>query len=130
MDFKNTKTYENLQQAFSGESQASVRYAIFAKKAKQEGNKELEKFFLEASQEEQEHATLWYSLLNGGEIPTSKANVEKAIEYENEEWTDSYEMMARVAKEEGFEHIAKHFEEVANEEEEHEGLLNDFLTKF
>jgi rubrerythrin len=127
MDFTKTKTYKNLQDAFSGESQASMRYAIFAAKAKEEGHKELEEFFLEASQEEKGHATLWYGLFNGGSVPTSKENVEKAIQHENEEWTDSYEVMAKVAREEGFEDIAKHFDQVASEEEGHEGHLHDFL---
>lgn len=129
MNFKDSKTFKNLQEAFSGESQASMRYRIFAEKAKEEGNAELEEFFLEQSQEEREHATLWYSLLNGGQIPNSLENVKTAIKHENEEWTNSYEMMARVAKEEGFEDIAKHFENVAKEEEGHEGHLHEFEKK-
>lgn len=129
MDFYSSKTYQNLQDSFAGESQASMRYSIFAEKARQEGNKELEEFFLEQAQEERQHATLWYSLLNGGEIPTTLENVKTAIKYENDEWTNSYEMMARLAKEEGFDEIAKHFEHIANEEEGHEGHLHEYEKK-
>lgn len=129
MEFKDSKTFKNLQDAFAGESQASMRYGIFAEKAKEEGNKELEEFFIEQSQEEKEHATLWYSLLNGGAIPASLENVKTAIMHENEEWTNSYEMMARVAREEGFEDIANHFDQVAKEEEGHENELHEYEDK-
>lgn len=129
MNFKNSETYKNLQEAFSGESQASMRYSIFAEKAKDEGNFELEKFFLEQSQEEKEHATLWYSLLNGGSIPTSLENVKTAIVHENEEWTNSYEIMAQTARKEGFEEIANHFDNIAKEEEGHEHHLHEFEKK-
>ena len=37
MEFKNSKTAENLMKAFAGESQARNRYTYYASKAKKEG---------------------------------------------------------------------------------------------
>ena len=47
-------------------------------------------------------------------------NLYAAAEGENYEWTDMYAQMARDAHEEGFEHIAFLFEQVAKIEKEHE----------
>ncbi|MGI5841926.1 MAG: rubrerythrin family protein [Christensenellales bacterium] len=127
MDFKNSQTYKNLLNSFAGESQASMRYSIFERKANEEGLTEAAAFFKEAKEEERHHATIWYSLLFGGQIPSTKENIEIQIGYENDEWTNSYEHMAQVAREEGFEEIAKAFEAVANEEEGHESHLHDLL---
>lgn len=129
-DLKGTKTEQNLLNSFAGESMAHLRYAMFEEVARKEGHAEAAKFFSEAKNEEAGHAKLWYSLLNGGKVPTTKVNIDYQIQKENEEWTDvenSYEHMAKVAKEEGFEDIAKHFEEVASEEEDHESHLHDLL---
>ena len=38
MDFKGSRTEQNLMAAFSGESMARNKYLFFAEKARQEGN--------------------------------------------------------------------------------------------
>ncbi len=50
------KTLENLQAAFNGESNASVKYAAFAKKADAEGYHQVASLFRAASRAEQIHA--------------------------------------------------------------------------
>lgn len=37
VDFENSQTRKNLEAAFAGESQASVKYGYYAKAAKKEG---------------------------------------------------------------------------------------------
>ncbi len=127
---KGTKTEENLLKSFAGESMAHLRYGLFEEVAKKEGYEKIADFFARAKAEERGHAKLWYSLLNGGKVPTTKENINYQIQKENEEWTDqenSYEFYAKVARKEGFEEIAKHFEAVAGDEEEHEDHLHDLL---
>lgn len=129
---KGTKTEANLQKAFANESMAHLRYSLYEEVAKKEGHESAAKFFAEAKLEERGHASLWFKLLNGGEVPKTKTNLENQIEAENEEWSDnenSYETMAKVAREEGFEDIAAHFLEVANDEEDHEGHLHEILKQ-
>ena len=55
---------------------------------------------------------MWFKLLNGGEIGTTAENLNVAADGENYEWTDMYAEFAKIAKEEGFDHIAYLFEEV------------------
>ena len=56
----------------------------------------------------------------GGEIGTTAENLNAAADGENYEWTDMYAEFAKIAKEEGFDHIAYLFEEVGKIEKEHE----------
>ena len=120
MELKGSKTEKNLMEAFAGESQARNKYTYFASKAKKEGYEQIAALFQETADNEKEHAKLWFKLLHGGEVPTTAENLLAAAEGENYEWTDMYDRMAKEAKEEGFDHIAFLFAEVAKIEKEHE----------
>ncbi len=120
MELKGTKTEKNLMTAFAGESQARNKYTYFASKAKKEGYEQIAAIFQETADNEKEHAKMWFKLLNGGEIGSTVENLQSAADGENYEWTDMYSEFAKEAKEEGFNHIAYLFEEVAKIEKEHE----------
>ena len=120
MELKGSKTEQNLMAAFAGESQARNKYTYFASKAKKEGYEQIAALFQETADNEKEHAKIWFKLLNGGEISGTAENLKAAAEGENYEWTDMYAEFAKTAKEEGFDHIAFLFEEVAKIEKEHE----------
>ena len=66
-----TKTEANLQTAFAGESQARNKYTYFASKARKEGFVQIAAIFEETAKNEQEHAKIWFKLLNGGEISST-----------------------------------------------------------
>ena len=119
-ELKGTKTEQNLMTAFAGESQARNKYTYFASKAKKEGYEQIAAIFQETADNEKEHAKMWFKLLNGGEIGTTAENLNAAADGENYEWTDMYAEFAKIAKEEGFDHIAYLFEEVGKIEKEHE----------
>jgi rubrerythrin len=120
MELKGSKTEKNLMTAFAGESQARNKYTYFASKAKKEGYEQIAAIFQETADNEKEHAKMWFKLLNGGEIGSTAENLKAAADGENYEWTDMYAEFAKEAKEEGFNHIAYLFEEVAKIEKEHE----------
>ena len=128
MELKGSKTEKNLMDAFAGESQARNKYTYFASKAKKEGYEQIAAIFQETADNEKEHAKMWFKLLNGGDIPSTEENLLAAAEGENFEWTDMYERMAEEAKEEGFNHIAFLFSEVAKIEKEHEERYRKLLT--
>lgn len=135
MELKGSKTEENLIKAFAGESCARNKYTYFASKAKKEGYEQIAAIFEETANNEKEHAKMWFKLLNGGEIKSTKENLKAAAEGENFEWTDMYKEFAKTAKEEGFDDIAFLFEEVAKIEKHHEerylkllGNINDNLV--
>lgn len=124
---KGTKTEKNLEEAFAGESMARNKYTYFASKAKKEGYVQIAALFEETAVNEREHAKLWFKYLHGGEVASTAENLLAAAEGENFEWTDMYERMAREAREEGFEEIAKKFEMVGAIEKHHEERYRKLL---
>ena len=125
MDLKGSKTEKNLETAFAGESQARNKYTYFSSVAKKEGYQQVSAIFEETANNEKEHAKMWFKLLNGGDVKDSlKVNTIEALEMaasgENYEWTDMYKEFALTAKDEGFDNIAKLFEQVGEIEKHHE----------
>ncbi len=127
MELKGSKTEQNLMKAFAGESEARNKYTYFASKAKKDGYEQIAAIFEETANNEKEHAKMWYKELNGGSIPSTLENLETAANGENYEWTDMYSEFAKVAREEGFEDIAKKFEGVAKIEREHENRYRKLI---
>jgi len=127
MNLKGTKTEQNLMAAFAGESQAATKYQYYASKAKKEGYVQIADFFEKTAKNEKEHAKLWFKLLHGG-MPSTVENLKDAASGENYEWTDMYKEFAAVAREEGFEEIAKMMEGVGAIEKHHEERYNKLLA--
>jgi rubrerythrin len=131
MDLKGSQTEKNLLAAFAGESQARTRYSFFASVAKKEGYEQISGIFQETSDNEREHAQLFWNHLKGGmaEITasypagitgTTAANLKAAAEGEKHEWGTLYPGFADVATREGFPEAARTFREVAKVEAYHE----------
>lgn len=119
-ELKGTKTEKNLLEAFAGESMARNKYTFFAKKARKDGYEQIAAIFEETAANEQEHAKLWFKLLQGGEIKDTLTNLGEAAAGEHFEWTDMYARMADEADAEGFPHIAAKMRKVAAIEKHHE----------
>ena len=126
MELKGSKTAANLAYAFAGESQARNKYDYFASKAKKEGFEQIAALFQETAANEKEHAKLWFKHLGG--IGTTKENLLAAAAGEHEEWTQMYKEFAEVARQEGFEAIARQFEGVAAIEKHHEERYRKLLA--
>jgi len=120
MEFEGSKTQKNLQAAFAGESQARTKYTYYSEKAKKDGYVQISQIFQETSDNEKEHAKIWFKLLHGGEIADTLTNLEDASAGEHYEWTDMYPTFAKEAKEEGFDKIAFLFESVGHIEKSHD----------
>ncbi|MDR3364135.1 MAG: rubrerythrin family protein [Clostridiales Family XIII bacterium] len=117
-DLKGTKTYDNLMEAFSGESQARNKYTFYASQAQKDGFRQISNIFTETAGNEKEHAELWFKYFHG--IGTTSENLADAAAGERYEWTDMYKRMAEDAKAEGFDEIALQFENVGKVEKTHE----------
>ncbi len=126
-DLQGTKTQANLLAAFAGESQARNKYTYFAGKAEKDGFEQIAEMFRETAHNQQEHAEIWFKLLNGGEISDTATNLGDAADGENYEWTNMYKTFAEEAREEGFDHIAFLFDSVAKIEKEHEERFRKLL---
>ncbi len=135
---KGTKTEQNLLKAFAGESQARNRYTYFASVAKKEGYVQISDIFSETADQEKEHAKRFFKFLEGGmteitatypagKIGTTAENLKEAAAGERDEWSELYPHFSKVAKEEGFEAVAKVFEFISVAEKQHEKRYNDLL---
>lgn len=126
-ELKGSKTEQNLREAFAGESQARNKYTFFASAAKKEGYEQIAAIFLETAEQEKEHAKLHLKALGG--IGDTIANLKAAVDAEGEEWINMYPAMAKDAREEGFDEIARLFEGIGKIEREHQerykALLNN-----
>jgi len=58
------ETIKNLTKAFIGESMARNRYTFFARIAQKEGFEQISNIFLETAEQEREHASNLYKLIN------------------------------------------------------------------
>lgn len=137
-NIKGTKTEKNLLASFAGESQARNRYTYFASVAKKAGYEQMAAIFLETADNEKEHAKRFFKLLEGGDVEITASypagvigdiaqNLEAAAAGENLEWTKLYKEAEKVAREEGFEEVARQFKEIAEVEEEHEKRYRKLL---
>lgn len=124
---KGTRTEKNLWAAFAGESQARNKYTYFASVAKKEGYEQIAEVFLQTAEQEKEHAKL--HLKNLEAIGDTRANLQAAAGGEGEEWTDMYPRMAREAREDGFEDLARIFEGIGRIEKEHQARYQALLAR-
>ena len=127
-NLQGTKTEAKLKAAFAGESQAHNKYTYFASKAKKDGYVQIAAIFEETAKNEQEHAKIWYKILNGGQVSDTATNLKDAAAGENYEWTDMYAGFAEIAREEGFTEVARLFDAVAAIEKEHEERYKKLLS--
>jgi len=92
-------TEDNLKTAFAGESQAHMRYLIFANRAEREGFPNVARLFKAISHAEMVHATNHYLML--GMIRGSSDNLQVAIDGETYEVNEMYPVFNAVAKFQG-----------------------------
>ena len=131
-----TKTEKNLLAAFAGESQARNRYTYFAGQARKDGVMQIAEIFEETANQEKEHAKRFFKFLEGGDVEivaaypagkvgTTSENLGAAAAGERHEWTTLYQGFAKVAREEGFEDVARTFEAISIAEKQHEKRYSD-----
>ena len=132
---KSSKTLTNLARSFAGESQAGLRYQMIAEMCMQQGYKTLADELKTIAKNEVKHAKNYYDLLTGlngtaknieitAGYPFEKLTIEDGLKFsifaEHEEAERIYPEFAKIAREEGFEEIAKKFELTAKVERKHE----------
>ena len=134
MELKESKTLQNLKDAFAGESMANRRYLYFARQADVEGQPDIAGLFRDTAEGETGHAHGHLDYIRkvgdpatGLPIGETKLNLQAAIHGETHEYTDMYPGMAKTARAEGFEEIADWFETLARAEKSHAGRFRKGL---
>ncbi len=134
MNLNGSRTFQNLKDAFAGESMANRRYLYFARQADVEGQPDIAGLFRDTAEGETGHAHGHLDYLRkvgdpatGLPIGDTKLNLKAAIHGETHEYTDMYPGMAKTAREEGFSEIADWFETLARAEKSHAGRFQKGL---
>lgn len=126
-------TVVNLMKAFSGESMARNKYEYFAKIAQKEGLRDIAEHFQRAANNEKRHAKIelefYNEILNGEKFGDTKENLKIAIDGENYENTTMYPDFAKIAKDEGYDKIAKKLSLIGDVEIEHENMYKELLER-
>jgi rubrerythrin len=121
-----TKTSQDLQAAFAGESQANRRYLAFAKKADAEGHPQIAKLFRAAAAAETVHAHNHLRAMDG--IGITGDNLKTAIEGENYEWVTMYPEFIKDAEADSVKRALSSFKWAWEVEKVHEELYRKALT--
>ncbi|MBI9072885.1 MAG: rubrerythrin family protein [Melioribacteraceae bacterium] len=116
-------TKGNLADAFAGESQASVKYAIYAEKAEKEGFPEVARLFRAISYAEQVHAGNHLKVLGG--IKKTAENLEAAREGEHFEIEEMYPAYNAVAELQEQKQAVRSIKWALETEKIHEKLYED-----
>ncbi len=115
-----SKTLENLQAAFAGESQANRKYLAFAKRAEAEGFPQIAKLFRAAAAAETIHAINHLKAMEG--VLSTAENLAAAIGGENYEVVSMYPPMLDCAGSEGDKKAERSFRLALEVEKVHEEL--------
>jgi len=113
-------TEQNLKSAFAGESQAHMKYMVFADKAEKEGKPNVARLFKAIAYAERVHATNHLKVLSG--IGSTEENLETAISGEHFEVTEMYPEYNMEAKEQGEKEAEKSTHYALEAEKIHENM--------
>lgn len=120
-----SKTEQNLMDAFAGESQANRKYLAFAKKAEEEGYRQVAKLFRAAAAAETIHAHNHLRELRG--VKSTKENLMAAINGESYEFQKMYPQMISDAREERSDYALRTFTFANEVEKIHAALYTKAL---
>lgn len=137
---KGTRTEKLLTASYMNENQAYARYTFYASQADKENYFPIGQIFRETAANELRHAKVFFKFLEGGKVPVeldvdsgvisdTASNLEISISEEREEGVDAYIEAAKVAREEGFDEIASHFEAIADIERTHMARFERYLKQ-
>ncbi len=121
-----SKTRENLESAFAGESQANRKYLFFAEKAESEGQKRIARLFRAAAEAETVHARNHLKVLQG--IKSTKENLQAAISGENHEFTEMYPQFIDTGNSENDKKAVDSFDLANKVEKIHHSLYQEAIS--
>lgn len=114
MDFQQSQTYTNLQNAFERELMLSALFIIYSDIARQEGYQQIGNIYDIFSRNNREHARIWLRQLNEGSLPNTTEALAMSIVAENLNGNQLYREYSQTAKEEGYNNIEALFNGVGN----------------
>ena len=146
MELKDSQTFKNLARSYAGESQAYIRYKFIEYGARKEGYKCLAELIDNIVFNEFNHARMFYTFIQqASDMPIENIeitggypfkekwdlieNLKLASQDEEMEETSIYPEFMNTALEEGFDEIAKLYEDIIQVESCHKKLLKDLYNQ-
>lgn len=137
---RGTRTAARIALAYISESTAYTRYIFYSQQAVKEGYPIIGEVFRVTANNELRHSKVFFKMLKGGKIAnnvtidagvigSTAENLLTAANEEQAEGVEQYTESARIAREEGFDDIAVHFEAIAKIENEHEARFRLYLKR-
>jgi len=120
-------TIDDLKEAFADESQASVRYLTFARKAREEGHEDVADIFDNAAMDELSHAQRDLELMQG--VSKTEDNLQSAIYGEAAEYINKYPDFIEKALEENNIDAVNAFKETADNQQLHSERFMETLSR-
>lgn len=114
MEFQQSRTYANLQNAYERELMQSTLFSINGDIARQEGYRQIGNVFDIFQRNNKEHARIWLRRINEGNLPSTAEALASSAESEYYLGNQLYREYASVASEEGYYEIESLFNGVAN----------------
>lgn len=136
-----TKTEKVIVQSYLAESSAYTRYMFYAQQAQKESYFPIQRVFQETADNEMHHAKVFFKMLQGGQVTVEMAKVDAGVigttadnlltaaNEEQNEGVIAYTEAAAIARSEGFDDIASHFEAIATIEKAHEARFRRLLEQ-
>lgn len=121
-----SKTIDNLMEAFAGEASANRKYLAYAKKAEAEGKHNAAKLFRAASDAETLHALKHFEV--AGQVHSTEENLKDGIAGETHEFEEMYPEFVKQAQEEGNKAAVLSFTYAMKAEAVHAKLYEDALS--
>lgn len=139
-NIKGTRTEQRLVMAYISESTAYTRYTYYSQQASKENLPPIAQVFQVTAANELHHCKVFFKFLQGGQVTvpvttdagvigTTAENLATAASEEQSEGVDQYILSAQIAREEGFDEIASHFEAIASIEKNHEARFREYLQR-
>lgn len=140
VNLKGTRTEQRLVMAYISESTAYTRYIYYMQQANKEKLPTIAQIFQATANNELHHCKIFFKYLQGGQVTvpvatdagvigTTAENLTLAAAEEQSEGVDQYILSAQIAREEGFDDIASHFEAIATIEKNHELRFRKYLER-
>jgi rubrerythrin len=128
MLYKNSRTIENISNAFAGEAQAYLKYLFFATKCREQGFNEVAEVFENTAKQEYIHAQAHLNLLFAKDL-TAIQCLEIAIAGETYEYEIMYPQFKKEAEIECNILALHELNEQIEESKEHAQIFNSVLLK-
>lgn len=128
MEFQQSRTYANLQNAYELELGQSTLYSIYGDILRQAGYRQIADVYDIFQRNNKEHARIWYRQLNEGNLPNSEEALSASIQQEYYMGNQLYREYAQIANEEGYSDIGALFNGVANIDLNHGLQLQNYYN--